>query len=452
MIENSEYFWDELLAFVDARSVIPIIGPELAIVEFEGRREPYQRLLARQLALRLKLDGLPDSPALHEVVTRYLARPGAKRQGIYRELGDLAGKLDVGVPEPFLHLAQIRDLNLFASFCTDDLLARAINQERFAGRPATVERAFTPNEASDLATGDAIAPVVYGLFGRMSVLPKYVVAEEDMIEWITALQVPQKRPEQLFDALGRNHLLLLGCSFPDWLTRFILRTAKNSKLSSERGFSEYFVEASARPDAPLVTFLSSFSRETQVLAEDPAAFVAEFAQRWRARHQQQAADPDPGVAEIPESLEPGSVFISYASEDRPAALRVAATLQAAGLPVWLDRKQLDWGNDYSARIRTAIEQCGLFLPLLSATAEQRTGFYRKEWAWAAERNLEFTGSSVNFLFPLVVDATNAMTSREFPAAFRMRHIEAAPDGQLSTGQVESITAALHSMRTRGVRA
>ena len=52
MIEDPESFWDELLSFVEARSVIPIIGPELAIVEYEGRREPYQQFLARQLALR----------------------------------------------------------------------------------------------------------------------------------------------------------------------------------------------------------------------------------------------------------------------------------------------------------------------------------------------------------------------------------------------------------------
>ena len=36
---------------------------------------------------------------------------------------------------------------------------------------------------------------------------------------------------------------------------------------------------------------------------------------------------------MPETMPPGSLFISYASEDRPAALRLAASLQAAGLPV-----------------------------------------------------------------------------------------------------------------------
>jgi hypothetical protein len=144
----------------------------------------------------------------------------------------------------------------------------------------------------------------------------------------------------------------------------------------------------------------------------------------------------------------GNLFISYASEDRPAALRLAAELQAAGLPVWLDRQQLDWGSDYTARIRLAIQQCSLFVPLLSRTAEKRTGFFRKEWAWASERNLDFTGSSLSFLCPLVIDDTAAVTSAEIPPAFKMVHIEQAPDGSLQPHQSQAIINAFNAMRER----
>ena len=447
MIEDVESFWDELLAFVEAKSVIPVIGPDLAVVEYDGRREPYQQVLARQLAIRLKLTNVSASPNLHEVVGAYLERPGAKRQAIYRELGDLASKLVVGVPEAFLQLARVRDLNLFTSFCTDSLLAQALNQERFGGRAETRERAFTPNEASDLPEGAVDAPLVYGLFGRMSVLPKYAVAEEDQLEWITAMQIPDRRPERLFDELGKNHLLFLGCNFPDWLTRFILRTTKNSKLSAERGFSEYLVDANAGEGNPLVVFLSSFSRETQVLAQEPVAFVAEFVRRWQAR-QGDTVSKAPEAGPMADVMPPGSLFISYASEDRAAALRLAADLQGAGLPVWLDRQQLDWGTDYTLRIQTAIQQCALFLPVLSQTAEKRTGFFRKEWAWAAERDLEFTGASLKFLFPLVIDDTDAFTSNEIPSAFKSRHIEKAPSGVLQDSQKTAIAAAFNNMRSR----
>ena len=129
-------------------------------------------------------------------------------------------------------------------------------------------------------------------------------------------------------------------------------------------------------------------------------------------------------------------------------MRLAADLQGAGLPVWLDRQQLDWGTDYTARIQTAIQQCALFLPVLSRTAEKRTGFFRKEWAWAAERDLEFTGATLKFLFPLVIDDTDAFTSNEIPSAFKSRHIEKAPGGVLQGNQKTAIAAAFNNMRSR----
>ncbi len=445
---DQHLIWDELLDYIAAGSVIPIIGPELVVVDYAGRREPYHRMLARELATRLKLGDLGPAATLDQVVRTYLAKPGAKRQSVYRELGDLATKLSVKIPEPLLQLAGIRRLNLFATFCTDTFLAQAINAIRFGGRAETRELSFTPNEASDLAEGGPGAVTVFSLFGRMSVLPKYVIAEEDELEWVTALQIPGKRPERLFDALGTNHLLFLGCQFPDWLTRFMLRTAKNSKLSSERGFFEYLVDAEAQSTTSLVTFLTGFSKETQVLAADPASFVAELARRWQERRGGQTAVPAPEPGPMPDMMPPGSVFISYASEDRPAALRLASELQGAGLPVWLDRQQLDWGSDYTARIRLAIQQCSLFVPVLSKTAERRTGFFRKEWAWACERNLDFTGSSLTYMCPLVIDDTAVIESHEIPAMFKLLQIEKVPDGSLAAPQTGAIVAAFRAMQSR----
>jgi hypothetical protein len=448
MMPDQNDFWDELLTYVEAHSVIPVVGPELVIVDHDGRREAYHRLLARELAIRLKLGDLGQAATLDRVVGAYLAKPGSRRQSIYRELGDIAAKLTVKTPEPLMQLAGISDLNLYVSFCTDHFLAQAINAARFGGRAETRELSFNPSEAGDLPDGPRDVPLVYGLFGRMSVLPKYVVAEEDELEWVTALQIPEKRPERLFDELGRNHLLFLGCRFPDWLARFILRTAKNSKLSAERGFSEYLIDADAKSNTPLVAFLTNFSRETQVLALDSVTFVAELAQRWQQRQGSDASGKAPEPGPMPETMPPGSLFISYASEDRPAALRLAAELQAAGLPVWLDRQQLDWGSDYTARIRIAIQQCALFVPVLSRTAEQRTGFFRKEWAWASERNPDFTGSSLAFLCPLVIDDTPVVSSAEIPPAFKMVHIEQAPAGGLQSHQTRAIVQAFNAMCAR----
>jgi len=149
MMPDYDSFWDELLTYVEAHSVIPVVGPELVVVEHQGRIEPYYRLLARELATRLKLDNPGEAATLDQVVGAYLAKPGSRRQSVYRELGDIAGKLSVEIPEPLLQLASIRDLNLYVSFSTDNLLAQAINAARFGGRAETRELSFNPSEAGD---------------------------------------------------------------------------------------------------------------------------------------------------------------------------------------------------------------------------------------------------------------------------------------------------------------
>jgi hypothetical protein len=444
---DDESVWDELLSFIEARSVIPVVGPALGQVEHGGRR-PYRQVLAEALARKLKLGGLPAAPTLDDVTGAFLREPGSKRQQIYSHLSKVAAETSVETPEALRQLARVDGFGLFATFCIDDLLTRALNQERFSGRAETRELAFTLTETNDLPEGESPAALVYYLFGRISVLPKYAVAEDDMLEWVAALQAPEKRPQRLFDALGSSHLLFLGCDFPDWLARFVLRAAKNAKLSTERDFSEYLVESPRSEGDRLVVFLHRFSRNTRVLSVDPALFVAELEQRWRARQKSAPALSGPQPAPMAETMPPGSVFISYASEDRPAALRLAAELQAAGLPVWLDRAQLDWGSDYTARIQTAVRDCALFVPVLSRTSETKIGFFRKEWAWAVERNLDFTGSSVRFLFPVVIDDAPVFTSTEIPAAFRTLHIEAAPGGGLGEGQRGAIASAFQAMRAR----
>jgi len=71
------------------------------------------------------------------------------------------------------------------------------------------------------------------LFGRISVLPKYVIGEEDQLEWVTACKYPESARTPV--RRTRRNNLIFWCEFPDWLTRFILRTAKNNN-SRERGF------------------------------------------------------------------------------------------------------------------------------------------------------------------------------------------------------------------------
>ena len=44
------------------------------------------------------------------------------------------------------------------------------------------------------------------------------------------------------------------------------------------------------------------------------------------------------------------VFLSYARADRQRALRIADRLEAAGIPVWIDRQSIGGGSRWSAEI------------------------------------------------------------------------------------------------------
>jgi TolB-like protein/Tfp pilus assembly protein PilF len=118
-----------------------------------------------------------------------------------------------------------------------------------------------------------------------------------------------------------------------------------------------------------------------------------------------------------------AVFLSYASEDAGAAERIAAALTAAGIEVWFDRSELKGGDAWDHRIRHQIQDCGLFIALISAHTQQRLeGYFRREWKLAADRTHDMAEEKP-FLVPVALDGTperTAMVPDRFRAVQWMR--------------------------------
>jgi TolB-like protein len=112
-----------------------------------------------------------------------------------------------------------------------------------------------------------------------------------------------------------------------------------------------------------------------------------------------------------------AVFLSYASEDAPAAQRIAEALRSAGVEVWFDREELRGGDAWDQKIRQQIRDCRLFVPIISANTEARLeGYFRREWKLAVDRTEDMAGK-VTFLLPIVIDDTPNATA-EVPERFR----------------------------------
>jgi hypothetical protein len=80
-----------------------------------------------------------------------------------------------------------------------------------------------------------------------------------------------------------------------------------------------------------------------------------------------------------------TIFICYASEDKPAAERVQLALVAAGYKVFFDEQSLPAGGDYHARIERAIRTCDLLVFLVTPSSIARGKFTMTELKFARER-------------------------------------------------------------------
>jgi TolB-like protein/Flp pilus assembly protein TadD len=116
--------------------------------------------------------------------------------------------------------------------------------------------------------------------------------------------------------------------------------------------------------------------------------------------------------------DPGkAVFLSYASQDAPAAERLCNALRSAGVEVWFDQSELRGGDTWDASIRKQIKNCALFIPVISRNTHARDeGYFRLEWKLAVDRSHLMTANRP-FLVPVVIDDTSDQ-DEQVPDRFR----------------------------------
>jgi hypothetical protein len=426
--------WEDLLNFIEEKQVIPIIGPELVVVQTEAGPENLYTWIARSLAGRLALDPttLPARPTLDDVVTRHLANRG-RREDLYTRIRSIMREATFAPPVALTKLAQITDFNLYVSTTFDSLLEDAINVVRFGGLHSTDVAAYTPSKLVDLPTERELLtrPFVYHLLGRLSASPTYVISDEDVLEFVCALQSRHYAPEKLFGELEHNHLLLLGGGFSDWLTRLFLRLAKRRRLSEPRDVGETLADSRAPRDPGLVFFLQQVSSRTRLFAGGAESFVDELHRRWTARRKvaSGAALAASGARFVPPEREMAdrAVFISYAREDLAAVQQLKAGLDAAGITAWFDMDRLESGDDFARKIRGNIARCSYFIPVISATTQRRVeGWFRREWNWAVDRT-EGMAAGARYILPVCIDDTPEKSAL-VPEHFLRAHWTRLPGG------------------------
>jgi hypothetical protein len=468
---DEEEFWDDLLAFTEDRRVIPIVGSELLTIQEAGTSVPLYRAVAESLLNKYGLSAAPADNGIplrkyHELndAVSALAASGKRIKDLYRPIHDILQRLIDGQTEvvsALRQLASIPHFDLFATTTPDDLLARALDAVRFGGAAQTDQIEYAPalptarrRDIPELRSPKYCA--VFYLFGKADVSPFYAIHDEDALEFPFTLQYTVQNgvpPVRMFSELRSRNLLLIGCNFADWLSRFFLRLSNEKRLSSdERTKKEFLADETISGDGDLAVFLQYFSRDSRCYPITAAEFVAELYRRWQARNPPPPSNA-PGEIEVSAGGSPapstGGIFISYSSDDIAAARQLYDQLQQIGGDVaWFDKSALKPGDDWNRQIVSAVQRCDLFLPLISTNTEHRTeGYFRLEWTEAAERSRRIQGRK--FIFPIVTDPDYAGGMSRYalvPDAFKALQYSHAPGGQMSPDLRAEITANIRNLR------
>jgi hypothetical protein len=426
-----DFVWDELLAGAEEGRIVPLIGPELLI--WNGR--PLDGIVAEKLAANLGLSGGETEWSLDAVVREHLNQ-GGRRQTIFPRLTAVMRDLTLPIPDALSRLAAL-PFNLVVQTTFDSYFAQALSQ---AGHiPETF--AYAPNQVADIPAGfpDFEKPLLYHLLGKLKPTPSCVVCDEDLLEYLNALQSRHIQPERLFQAMESSHLLLIGTGLPDWLCRLLLRITKRQRLSQERDYLEIIVGAETVSSPALPQFLGAYSSRSFVFPGTACEFICELQSRWPANltrqgHQKPVnPSPAPCAASNQALRKPAPVFISYAREDLPFAAALHKSLAAEGVDAWFDMRQLEAGDEYELQITEQIKQAAHFVPIISLNTQRRLrGWFRREWSLAADLAREFA-DGYPFLIPILLDNISEQelaVPPRFKAAHIVRQFNAVPDAAL----------------------
>lgn len=452
----NEDFWDDLLAHIRQRVLVPVVGPDVTVINDGNAEQTLNTLIGQRLTQRWNLT-VPTGPTtMDEAVAAFLRERGQDEiERLYRVINDIIVEVDPEPSDAMRDLAAIDDFSLFVSTTPDRVLAKAINEVRFRGRPMTRELAFSPSQSTSEQARNAQRPAstdttVLNLYGQAASTPQYAIHEEDRLEWMHALLSDRASlPDWVGYQLKEHPVLFIGCEIPDWLGRFLLRMSSNSRLSLER-IPFFLAGCSSTDKSSLSGFFKTYCRRTLVQELDmkPAEFLPELRRRW----EKQAAariSVNAGVTDVGPVDEP-TIFISYMREDAEAAQRICNAITSLGGDAWLDERRLSPGDDWEEQILQGIRQgVRLFVPIISASTEQaEEGYVFKEWYEAVDRARSIPPSR-RFIVPVVIDDDydgDPSRYRQMPPAFRDLHFGRAPGGDPDQQLKAMLTEAIRGMR------
>lgn len=243
-----------------------------------------------------------------------------------------------------------------------------------------------------------VPPTLYYVFGKANPKEpelKFVLDDNDTIDCISRW-LGNEVPSKLLSYIDSKKLMVLGCNLKDWCFRFFWYAMRHkSSANLNRGDIAVLLQPEkSEQDKNLYDYLHKTIKVR--LQTNSREYIRRLAE---ALNEKLIADSALKLSKA------GCIFISYANEDFHVAWNIFTRLRDAGFNVWLDNCKLSVSDEYDKRIENAINQCRIFIPILSSTVaddllNDRVRYYRHEWDLATGEN------SMIKIFPVVISGYN----------------------------------------------
>jgi len=406
--------WDELLDFISDRQLTPILGKEIYKFPADGTLVMLDDYLSRQI-LELHHVTVQQPLSLTQAVNHLITERKMKTMDLIRKLKFLVKELHFEFPL-LTEFLSITDLNYYINTVVyNNVLENSLSESR-KQTPTSIN--FSVNEPfCDCDDLDRLrAPFVFNVFGSLLNTVDPALSEEDMLEYVGHFKEKMKPAINIINALKNKNLLFIGCSFPDWMVRFILRLLSNEAM---RDWGTKRTVMVVNDPSELRNKQYEFLRNYEVVTyeHNTADFIKELAGQWKKRN--------------PSAVKNKMVFLSYTIKDKVAVENLKKAIEEIdNVTCWYDHHQITAGDDFKTEIAKNIKSADLFIPLISANSLlHKDGYVQLEWFTADNVNTfrRIDGNMNKYLMPVVIDDTNPYDSN-VPKYFSELSIGKVPGG------------------------
>jgi len=429
--------WTDLLKLIKAGNVVPVLGEELLITEYNGITTTLYNHIAQYICVKEdilyeKCSSLND--VIHHLkIDKYKdERKDHIKNGYLKHISDFLSSTDLTC-EALEILAQITDFRMFITTTFDDLAMKTF--EKFRGN--NIETKCWVEQRSNVSSRqyqediknleEMPSNLIFHLFGKYikeNTIEQghiYAITDDDILMYLSQMADGTFQNMNISRLLKKDdvHLLFLGWSHSDWLYRFLMYTLKKEKIYFEKTEHHkiYLTDEKIKNNESLKKFIL---RLNTLLYDkgDLLTFIKELYNRWNSSKPQlkkyYPKKPD--------------IFLSYANENTDKVWEIYNWLEQEFIncKIWFDKdgKSLSHGDMWREEINYAISRCKIFIPILSEDtikAEPHREFL-KEWEIARQRMEDAALIHKDFIVPIRIDEVDK-NNRLFTKQFNGIHID-----------------------------